>query len=49
MAEKVRHILRLSIVFLFVLAIFFFLMIFLLGLAKKHGLKNDIDDKVPIQ
>ena len=49
MAEKSRQILRLSIVFLFVLAIFFFLMIFLLGLAKKHTLRNDIETKVPIQ
>ena len=49
MAEKARHILRLSIIFLFVLAIFFFLCIFLLGLAKKHMLKNEVDDKVPIQ
>ena len=48
MAEKVRHVLRLSIVFFFVLAIFFFLCIFLLGLAKKHVLKNSVDDKVPI-
>lgn len=40
MAEKARHILRLSIIFLFILAIFFFLMIFMLGLAKRHSLKN---------
>lgn len=48
MAEKARYILRLSIVFLFVLAIFFFLCIFLLGLAKKHVLRNSVDDKVAI-
>ena len=33
MNEKLRHIMRLSIVFFFVLAVFFFLMIFLLGIA----------------
>ena len=49
MAEKARYILRLSIVFFFVLAIFFFLCIFLLGLAKNHVLKNSVADKVPIQ
>ena len=49
MAEKMRHVLRLSIIVFFVLAIFFFLMIFLLGVARKHGLKNDVEEKVPIQ
>lgn len=44
-----RRILRLSIVFFFVLAVFFFLCIFLLGLAHKHVLKNTVDEKVPIQ
>ena len=33
MDEKLRYILRLSIVFFFVFAVFFFLMIFLLGIA----------------
>ena len=49
MAEKARHILRLSIVFFFILAIFWFLMIFLLGLAKKHTLKNKVEEEVPIK
>lgn len=49
MDDKFRRLLRLSIVFFFTLAIFFFLMIFLLSLAKKHTLKNEINDKVPIQ
>ena len=49
MADKYRSILKLSIVFLFVMAIFFFLMIFLLGLAEKHTLKNSVNDQVPIQ
>lgn len=49
MDDKFRRILRLSIVFFFTLAIFFFLMIFLLSLAKKHTLKNKIDETVPIQ
>lgn len=47
--EKIRQILRLSIVIFFTLAIFFFLMIFLLGLARKWDLKNQIDLEVPIQ
>ena len=49
MAEKVRQILRLSIICFFILAIMFFLMIFLIGLSKKHVLKNSVDEKVPIQ
>ena len=49
MAEKTRQILRLSIVILFVLAIFFFLMIFLLGLAKKQALQNQVYDNVTVQ
>lgn len=48
MAEKARQVLRLSIVCLFILAIMFFLMIFLIGLSKKHVLKNDVEEKVQI-
>jgi len=43
MNEKVRQVLRLSIVIFFILAIFFFLMIFLLGIAHKQNLSNQIE------
>jgi len=49
MADKARQYLKYSIVCLFALAVQFFLCIFLLGLAKKHELKNQIKDNVPIQ
>lgn len=49
MAEKSRQYLKYSIVCLFALAVQFFLCIFLLGLAKKHDLKNQIKTSVPIQ
>lgn len=49
MAEKARQVLRLSIVCFFILAIMFFLMIFLVGLSKKHVLTNKVDDQVQIQ
>ena len=49
MADKCRQVLRLSIVFFFSLAVFFFLMIFLLGLARKWDLKNKVEAQVPIQ
>ena len=49
MSEKTRKVLRLSIVFFFVLAVFFFCLIFLLALAKKHVVQNGVDQNVTIQ
>ena len=49
MSEKCRQWLKLSIVFLFTMGVFCFLLIFLIGLAQNHVLKNNINSNVPIQ
>lgn len=49
MAGGFREYLRLSIVCLFSLTIFFFLCIFLLSVAHTHEYKNIVSSKVPIQ
>ena len=47
--SAVAQMVRSSIVYFFTLAIFFFVMIFLLSAAFGHKEQNEIADKTPIQ
>ena len=44
-----RGLMKFAIAFFFTLAVFFFLCIFLLGLAQRHNMVNQVDELVPIQ